>query len=230
MQKQAKHWLVIPSGGVGKRFDGNGPKQLQKSEHGKTLLQESVEALTAHMNFSGVMIAGKMPQELSYLQTKGGIERAESVLNGINALKQADDDDWIWVHDAVRPMVSKHDIDALISVLEQTSTGALLVTPIPATVKQVKEQKVHDTIERESLFLAQTPQVMKKGKLQEALARCLDVGFFPTDESQAMEKIGLYPKVVLGQRTNIKITYPEDMAFYNYYLKSQKNTEEKHEY
>ena len=144
----------------------------------------------------------------------GGSTRAQSVLNGIEALK-ADESDWVLVHDAARPCITPTMIEALIAALRDDPVGGLLALPVPDTVKRSDaDGKVSETISRDGLWLAQTPQMFRYGILREALQRFPDV----TDEAGAIERMGLKPKLVVGDARNIKVTYPADFALAESYL------------
>ena len=145
----------------------------------------------------------------------GGASRAESVRNGLDALLAcgATADDWVLVHDAARCLVTPAQIDALIDACQHDAVGGLLAHKLPDTLKceGVREQqgRVAATLERSDKWLAQTPQMFRIGLLM----RALDVaGAAVTDESSAVEALGLAPKLVPGSAQNFKVTYPEDFA------------------
>ena len=106
-------------------------------------------------------------------------------------------------------------IEALIAALRDDPVGGLLALPVPDTVKRSDaDGKVSETISRDGLWLAQTPQMFRYGILREALQRFPDV----TDEAGAIERMGLKPKLVVGDARNIKVTYPADFALAESYL------------
>lgn len=141
----------------------------------------------------------------------GGSTRAETVMNGLNAMTEVDAQDWVLVHDAARPCLSRELLDRLLGELEHDPVGGLLAVPVADTLKRAdKNQRVDHTEPREGLWRAQTPQMFPYGLLREALqAIGTDA---PTDEAQAMEFMGHAPKLVLGDGHNLKVTYPEDLA------------------
>jgi 2-C-methyl-D-erythritol 4-phosphate cytidylyltransferase len=123
-------------------------------------------------------------------------------------------DDWILVHDAARPCLSKHDLTALLTGCENDEIGGILALPAADTVKRASKdesgaQRIAGTEDRTQLWLAQTPQMFRAGVLLKALERA-DSGV--TDEAAAVEKLGLRPRLVAGSRQNLKVTYPEDLA------------------
>ncbi len=141
----------------------------------------------------------------------GGQTRAETVLNGLNALKNTvDASDWVLVHDAARPGLTNRLLNQLISTLEQDDVGGLLALPLADTLKKAdSESRVASTISREQLWQAQTPQMFKYANLKHALE---SFNGHPTDEAEAIEALGLKPKLVTGELRNLKVTYPQDLA------------------
>jgi 2-C-methyl-D-erythritol 4-phosphate cytidylyltransferase len=142
----------------------------------------------------------------------GGDCRAASVYQGLHAMASyIDRDDWVLVHDAARPGVDAEMVQRLIDAIRPTDVGGLLALPLADTLKRADTtQHVAETIPREALWQAQTPQMFKADVLQQALATHLHR--LPTDEAQAMEWAGYVPKLVLGDLKNLKITYPQDVA------------------
>lgn len=141
----------------------------------------------------------------------GGATRASSVFNGLESLliKGAVAQDWALVHDAARCLVTPAQINALIDACEDDEVGGLLAHKLPDTLKQEVAGRVGQTLDRSDKWLAQTPQMFRIGTLMTALAQAGDQ---VTDESSAMEALGLKPKLVPGSAQNFKVTYPEDFA------------------
>lgn len=144
----------------------------------------------------------------------GGTERSHSVRNGLAALSgRAAADDWVLVHDAARPCVSRQDVDRLLNRVQSHSVGGLLAAPAADTLKRAgADKEVLETVDRASLWRALTPQMFRYRRLCEALDRAFGEGRSPTDESQALEWIGERPLIVEGSTTNIKITSAEDLV------------------
>ncbi|AMN47326.1 2-C-methyl-D-erythritol 4-phosphate cytidylyltransferase [Steroidobacter denitrificans] len=144
----------------------------------------------------------------------GGDERADSVRAGLTAAcVQANERDWILVHDAARPCLAAADLVRLFEQLQDDEVGGLLATPVVDTLKQVDEsQRVVQTVPRERLWRALTPQLFRFGILMRAMTHCAKRQFAVTDEAQAIEALGLRPQVVAGDADNIKITLPEDLV------------------
>jgi len=142
----------------------------------------------------------------------GGATRRDSVLNGLGAMGMADDD-WVLVHDAARPCLPASDLKKLLEEGKADAIGAILALSVAETVKSAAKdeagaQRVASTQDRSQLWLAQTPQMFRAGLLARALAGCPDA----TDESAAVERMDLRPRLVPGSRENLKVTYPEDLA------------------
>jgi 2-C-methyl-D-erythritol 4-phosphate cytidylyltransferase len=150
----------------------------------------------------------------------GGATRAESVTNGLRAASMvAADDDWVLVHDAARPCLSAAMLDALFAELVSDPVGGILAVPVADTLKRADaEQRVGATEPRDGLWQAQTPQMFRYGLLGEALEKCRDV----TDEAGAIEAMGLKPKLVRADSTNLKVTYPADLALAAMILRARK--------
>jgi 2-C-methyl-D-erythritol 4-phosphate cytidylyltransferase len=153
----------------------------------------------------------------------GGETRAHTVLNGLKALsKHAKSEDWVLVHDAVRPCLRHEDVDKLISAVGNGPEGGLLAFPVSDTVKRVdNEGRVIETVRREGLWRAATPQMFRIGALASALETALKQNSKITDEASAIEGAGGHPCVVACHADNIKITLPEDLALAELYLKQQ---------
>ena len=158
----------------------------------------------------------------------GGETRAHTVLNGLKALAaRAHENDWVLVHDAVRPCVRLSDIDALVSAVESGKDGGLLALPVADTVKRAdKGNRVAETVSREGLWRALTPQMFRIGDLRKALEQALVRGTEITDEAAAIEAAGGHPKLVAGHADNIKITLPGDLALAELFLKQQEKNSE----
>jgi 2-C-methyl-D-erythritol 4-phosphate cytidylyltransferase len=150
----------------------------------------------------------------------GGATRAESVRNGLRvAAMVAADDDWILVHDAARPCLSAAMLDALFAELADDPVGGILAVPVADTLKRADAgQRVAATEPREGLWQAQTPQMFRYARLDQAFKTEMAV----TDEAGAIEAMGLKPKLVRADSTNLKVTYPADLALAAMILRARK--------
>lgn len=137
----------------------------------------------------------------------------DSVLAGLERLHaDAAPEDWVLVHDAARPCLPASDLQRLLDELHDDAVGGLLAAPVVDTLKRADESgRVACTVEREKLWRALTPQMFRRDILQRALEGARRDGISATDEAQAVEALGLQPKLVAGDADNIKITLPEDL-------------------
>lgn len=137
-------------------------------------------------------------------------------MNGLRALaaQGAGTEDWVMVHDAVRPCVRGDDIDRLILEGGSHAVGGVLGMPVRDTMKRVdRSGNIEDTVSRDRLWHAFTPQMFRLGALTSALNGAIADGIAVTDEAQAMERAGAYARMVKGHADNIKITTPQDLVF-----------------
>lgn len=145
----------------------------------------------------------------------GGKERADSVRHGLEKVR--DDIDYVVIHDAARPCIADEWIDAVFAAGAK-SGAAILASPITSTLKRVTRSKeIAETVPREDLWAAQTPQVFRKDWLLEAFAKYGSAEF--TDESQLLEKAGRKVTIVPNSPINLKITTREDLRIAEQMLK-----------
>lgn len=226
-----RYFSIVPAAGSGSRFGAEKPKQYLDLL-GRPLIYHTLAALTAHPEIDRVWVV-LSPDDREWarhdwsglgakLETVrcGGETRAESVRNGLQAAAMvASDDDWILVHDAARPCLSAAMLDALIGELADDPVGGILSVPVADTLKRAdSEQRVAATEPRDGLWQAQTPQMFRYRPLADALDRFRDV----TDEAGAIEAAGLKPKLVRGDATNLKVTWPADLALAAMILRARK--------
>jgi 2-C-methyl-D-erythritol 4-phosphate cytidylyltransferase len=217
-----RYIALVPAAGTGARMGMETPKQYLQVA-GRPLLYYTLRKLAAHPSierilvvlapadrrFAGVSCADiRCPVDTLYC---GGSERCASVYNGLLAARDGfDADDWVLVHDAARPCLSATALHRLIDEIGNDDAGGLLALPVADTLKRANgEDRIAATVPREKLWQAQTPQMFRYGLLIEALRRTAGTGV--TDEAGAIERIGLKPKLVMGEARNLKITYPEDL-------------------
>lgn len=149
----------------------------------------------------------------------GGATRADSVLGGLRAISSdVAQSDWILVHDAARPCVAPWQLNRLIRELAHEEVGGLLAVPVADTLKRADERgHIVATVPRDRLWQAQTPQMFRYVMLRRALEDASDV----TDESSAVELAGLHPKLVEGDATNLKVTFPLDLHLAEWILRNR---------
>ena len=227
--KAPRFWAVVPAAGIGTRMGGETPKQYLPLL-GRPIIAHTLSVLCDHAGIAGVVVVlapgdewwPQVPMKFArpLLLATGGDTRRDSVLNGLEALAQrADDDDWVLVHDAVRPCLRHEDLDRLMDELGNDEVGGLLATPVKDTMKRSSaNNRVRETINRESLWHAQTPQMFRLGALRDALRLTVDEDRDVTDEAQAMELAGARPRLVQGHEDNIKITRREDLELAEMFL------------
>jgi 2-C-methyl-D-erythritol 4-phosphate cytidylyltransferase len=233
MSDKARYWVVIPAAGVGKRMGVDKPKQYI-TVNDKTILEHTIDCFINREEIENVVVAIskadeywpslKISEHEKVITAPGGAERYHSVFNGLQVLEnKADENDWILVHDAARPCLSQSAIDRLMIELREHEVGGILAMPCRDTMKRANEtNEIIDTVERESLWHAQTPQMFKYGKLYSAINKVLEKEFVVTDEAMAIEHSGYKPLLVEGQQENIKVTHKDDLKYLELYLDKMK--------
>lgn len=225
-----KHFAIVPAAGSGSRMVSDLPKQYL-SLLGKPLIRHALETLCSAPEIDKVFVVLSVGDALwsqydwSDLAPKlvplfcGGATRADSVLAGLRAIStEAAQSDWVLVHDAARPCLAPWHIDRLVRELAHDEVGGLLAVPVADTLKRADTQRrVLQTVPRDSLWQAQTPQMFRYVMLRRALEGARDV----TDEASAIEAAGLHPKLVQGDATNLKVTYPLDLHLAEWILQNR---------
>ena len=218
-------WVVLPAAGVGARMQADRPKQYLLWGQ-RTLIEHTLACFLDQPGLRGLVVSlstddGWWPtlpcaEDARITRAVGGRERADSVLNGLIALRElgAADGDWVLVHDAARPNLTDGDLHKLLSTLASDPVGGLLAVPVRDTLKQIgPDGRVAATPDRSQFWQAYTPQMFRLGPLQQALTDALAAGALITDEASAMEWAGQAPLLVEGRADNLKITRPEDLEW-----------------
>ena len=228
--KNEKFYLVIPAGGKGHRMKSEIPKQHIKLENTLTIIEQCIKTFLEVDKISGYVVAisddDMLFKSSDYFKhsklisvVKGGKERINSVLNALSALDEiAKPNDWILVHDSVRPCINRIDIEKLIKETSSHTIGGILAASIVDTIKDIGENGKISTVDRKNLYSAQTPQMFRFKILKEALNNAINYCNTATDESQAIENLDHSFKIVVGSSRNIKITNSDDIKLANYYL------------
>jgi 2-C-methyl-D-erythritol 4-phosphate cytidylyltransferase len=215
------YWLVMPAAGSGRRFGAGLPKQYAPLA-GRTVIEWSLAPFLDDPRCLGIRVAVaptdahwstlRLQDAGGRLRTvAGGGRRCDSVRLALAGLP-AGPADWVLVHDAARPCLDTRDLDSLLAAAEGGADGALLAQPLADTLKRADDAgRAVATVERAGLWRAQTPQMFRLGQLAEALALCEARGLEPTDEAQAIELLGLRPRLVCGRATNLKLTAASDL-------------------
>lgn len=235
-------WAIVPAAGIGKRMRSSLLPDIPKQYldlNGRPVLEYTVNTLLQNENITGLVIALqpddefwpgiKINSQKPVLRTEGGKERADSVLNALAELFRYHgfdaEKDWVMVHDAVRCCLRTEDIDKLITEVAGDNNGGLLALPVRDTMKRQSAGSypatVANTVDREYLWHALTPQYFPATMLKNALEHAQHERLEITDESSAMELAGHTPRLVQGHEDNIKITRPDDLRLASLYLKAQ---------
>ncbi len=214
---------VIPAAGRGHRMGTTTPKQFLELQH-VPLLAHTLRAFESADSIAAVIVVAPAA-DLPFCQrdivdrhgfkkvrklVPGGAERQDSVRHGVEHVEEAYD--VIVVHDAVRPFVTPAMIDEAVSSARR-HRAAIVAIPMRDTVKRVGAQGlIEQTVDRQALWLAQTPQAFERALLQEAHRKAHLEGVRGTDDAQLVERLGIPVAIVEGSSENIKVTRPEDLA------------------
>ncbi|MDD5248558.1 MAG: 2-C-methyl-D-erythritol 4-phosphate cytidylyltransferase [Rhodocyclaceae bacterium] len=214
------YYALVPAAGGGARMGADIPKQYLPLL-GRPLLWHTLATLCAVPAIARVFVVlaaddgewerhdwSAFAARLEILRC-GGATRAASVGNGLRQIAaRVDAGDWMLVHDAARACITVAHVEALIRAVGEDAVGGILATPVADTLKRADGAGgIAATVPRENLWQAQTPQMFRHGLLLEALEHACAV----TDEASAVEALGLAPKLVAADATNLKVTYPLDL-------------------
>jgi 2-C-methyl-D-erythritol 4-phosphate cytidylyltransferase len=213
---------LIIAGGRGQRMKSSTAKQFLLLG-GKPILAQTIAVFEACPVVDGIFVVAPQ-EEMAKVQTdivekyqyrkvlqvvRGGRMRQQSVWNGLQAIKS--DCSWVVVHDGVRPLISSQLIEA--GLMEARQTGAA-ITAVPArdTVKRLTPGEKLQTLPREEIWLAQTPQIFEFSLLCRAHQKANQEKFSGTDDASLVERLGQAVSLIPGDYGNIKITTPEDLT------------------
>lgn len=215
-----RHFALLPAAGIGARMGASHPKQYLDIL-GRPMIWHAIRAFERHPAIARVYVV-LSPEDgwwgdydwsafsrLTALRC-GGASRAESVTNGLREMAcEVAAEDWVLVHDAARPCLSRRLLDKLLAEVATDAVGGILAAPVADTLKREGEDlRIRETVPRERLWGAQTPQMFRHGLLLQALERA---GSAVTDEASALEHMGLSPRLVESDLTNLKVTWPRDL-------------------
>jgi 2-C-methyl-D-erythritol 4-phosphate cytidylyltransferase len=215
-------YALVPCAGIGARAGTAAPKQYALLA-GRAVVAHTLAALDAVPRLTATMVV-LAPDDAAFeafvpgfagprgwVARCGGATRAASVANGLAVLRErgAREIDWVLVHDAARCLLQPPWVERLIDACLMDEVGGLLALPLADTLKAAQGDRVAATLDRADKWLAQTPQMFRLGLLQRALAQA---GANVTDESSAVEALGLQPRLVPGEMENFKLTWPADFA------------------
>lgn len=225
---------ILPAAGLGTRMGSGTPKQFLELD-GVPLLRFTLRRLAACPEITEFIISTRAEEVDAVAASvkaenfgrpvrvvRGGDSRQDSVSNALTEVSP--DADLMLVHDAVRPLVTRSQIERVIAEADACD-AAILGIPAMDTVKEVKRASlpgdvalITATIPRERVVLAQTPQVFRASLLLEAFGRARQDGVTASDEAGLVERIGRDVHVVVGSERNLKITRPGDMELAEFYL------------
>ena len=216
MMKIKKILAVIPAAGIGHRFGEKKPKQYAQlnalsvieNTVNELLKSKLIDKLIIVISEGDIYIKNQNFYKNKTIQfINGGSSRAESVNNALNH-ECANGYDYVLVHDAARPNFSYTIISKLLeNLMESKSSGSFPHIPISDSLRS----KELGTVDKNEYFLAQTPQVCSFHDLKQSLQLCISDGVNVPDESFALEYSGFNVSRILGSRSNIKITYKDDL-------------------
>lgn len=220
---------LIPAAGRSVRFGGTTLKQYAHL-NGLPVIAHSIGAVSVHPAVASVTVALApddgifdelvRPEWPDVRTAIGGDSRAQTVLEGLKSILEAEPScEWVLVHDAARPCLSRKSLDRLIREGLASEHGAILASPVSDTLKWADEDgRIEKTVDRSRCWAAQTPQMFRARELAAELFHALEAGETPTDEAAAMERTGARPLLVRSSAMNIKVTGPEDLALAEFIL------------
>ena len=213
-----KRYAVIVAGGQGVRMGADRPKQFLDIG-GKPILRHTIERFLAFdpsLELILVLPSAQKDEWRDYCRRNPFLERYTMVSGGVtrfhsvqNALQYVGDDGWVAVHDGVRPLVTSALLDRLFAEV-QRHRAVIPVVPVVESVRRMEEEKdLSNPVDRDGLVLVQTPQVFEAGILKEAYRQAFSTAF--TDDASVVEASGVRVHAVRGERTNLKVTMPDDL-------------------
>jgi 2-C-methyl-D-erythritol 4-phosphate cytidylyltransferase len=218
--KRPRVAVVIPAGGVGTRFGARLPKQFVRLGRAP-ILTETVGHFTRHPAVIAIVVAApqihvertrralaRVTRRAPVTVVQGGGMRQDSVWLALQAVPR--DADVVVVHDAVRPLITRRLIDAVVGAAAEAG-AAICAMPITETVKRVRQDVVETTLDRSELWAVQTPQAFRAALLREAHEKARRDGVVCTDDAMLVERLGHPVRVVRGLAENVKITTPDDL-------------------
>lgn len=223
--------LIIPAAGSGSRLQKETPKPYLKLS-GRTILEHTIRCFLSLDGLEQIIVATSdeylesanqilnniLSEQVSAKCLVGGKERQDSIYNAIGELS---DVDLVLVHDAVRPFVKLEHVKNCCEAASEIG-AAVLGVPAKDTIKRINEQQmVVETPSRKFVWQTQTPQVFRKALILEAYQEARENNFVGTDDSSLVERLGKKVKMVQGDQSNFKITYPLDLEMAKLLIEKQ---------
>ncbi|ANU15795.1 2-C-methyl-D-erythritol 4-phosphate cytidylyltransferase [Planococcus maritimus] len=216
-----KYTVVLPAAGSGKRMKAERNKLLLELS-GKPIFIYTLEVFDKDPHCEGMWLAVKEEERQlieDYVEryairkvrgyATGGAERQDSVRAGLELAGQSE---IVLVHDAARPFISPVVIRELVEQASE-SGAAIAGVPVKDTIKKVREAVITETVDREELWMIQTPQAFRYDLLLEAAQRAQADGFLGTDEAMLVERMGHPVQIVESTYDNVKMTTPDDLIY-----------------
>jgi 2-C-methyl-D-erythritol 4-phosphate cytidylyltransferase len=227
-----KNVAIIVAGGLGKRIEGNLPKQFL-TLGGKPILAHTIEKFQRcdlvdeiilvvpedHLGYcSQTIVEGYSFDKIRRIVC-GGKERQDSVYQGLKACSNSTS--LVVIHDGVRPLISVEKISESIELC-RNKKAVIVAVPVKDTIKRVVDSSVIATLDRTKLWLVQTPQVFEYKLIWDAYEKAIGENFIGTDDSALVERLGCEVAVLEGEYNNIKITTKEDLIMAEKLLEIEK--------
>ncbi|MFZ2445653.1 MAG: 2-C-methyl-D-erythritol 4-phosphate cytidylyltransferase [Syntrophobacteraceae bacterium] len=236
-----KTCAIVPAAGRGIRMGGGRPKQFLEL-FGKPILAHTLGVLSRISFLSSIYLivpedfmeparrivsewvecGDRGPGAAAVSVVAGGAERQDSVYNGL--LRLPPDCEWVMIHDGVRPFASPGLITATWEGARATG-ASIAAVPATDTVKRAREGIVSETLVRDEIWLVQTPQVFRKEIILAAYDKAVESGWSGTDDASFVERIGVRVSVVRGERSNVKVTTPDDLDWARWFLSGKAEEE-----
>ncbi len=233
-------YFIIPAAGVGSRMGAEIPKQYLEIA-GETILTHTLKLFISVPEIKGGVVAlsseDSTPLTIQHERlwcVEGGKTRTDSVAAGLNflldkLLSEGKDlqNIWVAVHDAARPGLTSQELSLFLQTVmsELPVGGAIMALPAQDTIKLVKDGQISKTLNRDHIWLAQTPQMAPIEILLSATNKIQQDRANVTDEASVLEYNGYFPKVYRGYHHNFKITYPEDLKLMSLYFSEREKCE-----
>lgn len=207
-----KYDAIVVASGKGTRLNLGYNKVFYKLDENTTILDMASRSFIEDEDCQNVIVVTNeeefdlVKKNPKLVLVQGGKLRMDSVLNGLAKVKS----DYVLIHDGARPYLDKHDLDNLKKALEDEE-ASILAVKVKETVKVVDDGYINKTLNRNQIYLAQTPQGFKTSMIKNAYQKAKGVNIEFTDDASIAEYSGIKVKIVEGSYHNNKITYLDDL-------------------
>lgn len=231
---------IVPSAGIGKRFDPSRRKTFV-SINGVPLLIYTLKRLHSEDSIAEIIPVIRQEDTVRFNEmvkehlldkikrvAPGGPERQDSIYNALRLIEEDGIDhcknSYVLIHDGVRPYIPEGMIDKLMGEIKDVD-GVIPGIPVKDTIKEIDAGgMVVSTLNREKVRAVQTPQFFSFSAVKKAYDKAYDDGFFATDDAALVERTGGRVKIISGSPFNIKVTTPEDLKMVEYLLKKEQDS------